>query len=51
MTATPHNGTGFISWKGTDTLIHTEKILLQQVDELLITPIIKGQNDDELVSL
>jgi hypothetical protein len=36
--------------KGTDT-IHTEKILLQQVeDELSYNTAIKGQNDDEPVS-
>jgi hypothetical protein len=35
--------------KGTDT-IHTEKILLQQVEDQCLTYHYKGQNDDEPVS-
>jgi hypothetical protein len=35
--------------KGTDT-IHTEKILLQQVEDESYNTTIKGQNDDEPVS-
>jgi hypothetical protein len=44
-----YNGQAYFM-KGTDT-IHTEKILLQQVeDELSYNTTIKGQNDDEPVS-